>query len=68
LPTSALIELGYALAMGKNIIICSDSIHTLPFLARGLNENYENVKFVEYKDNKHLLDILTQTDAIYFKK
>ncbi len=68
LPTSALIELGYALAAGKNIIMCSDDIHTLPFLARGFNENFKNVTFIEYKDNQQLLEILTQTHDGYFKK
>lgn len=68
LPTSALIELGYALATSKNIVMCSDDIHTLPFLARGFNETFENVNFIEYKDNQQLLEILTQTHDNYFKK
>jgi|GEM_PF-3476466 len=68
LATSALIELGYALAARKNIIMCSDNLHTLPFLARGFNETFKNVSFIEYKDNKQLLSILTQTHDTYFKK
>lgn len=68
LPTSALIELGYALAKSKNIIMCSNDIHTLPFLARGFNETFENVNFIEYKDNEQLLSNLTQTHDSYFKK
>ena len=47
--------------------MCSDDVHTLPFLARGFNENYKNVNFIEYKDNQHLLEILTQTHDSYFK-
>jgi hypothetical protein len=68
LPTSALIELGYALAGNKNIIMCSDNIHTLPFLARGFNETFKNVSFIEYSDTSHLLNILTQTHDTYFTK
>lgn len=68
LPTSALIELGYAIAANKNIVMCSDNVHTLPFLARGFNEAFENICFVEYDNFSHLLDMLTQTHDTYFKK
>jgi len=68
LPTSALIELGYAIAANKNIVMCSDNVHTLPFLARGFNEAFENICFVEYDTNQHLFDMLTQTHVNYFKQ
>jgi len=35
-PTSALIELGFALAYKKRILIIASHISTLPFLAQGI--------------------------------
>jgi len=67
IATSALIELGYALGGQKKIIMCSPSIHNLPFLARGLGEAYRNVSFLEYEDNDHLIDMLTQNHKSYFR-
>lgn len=36
-PTSALIELGFAIANNKRIIVITPKISTLPFLAQGIN-------------------------------
>ena len=68
LASSSLIELGYAIAINKNIVMCSDDIHTLPFLARGFNECFDNICFVEYPNLDRLLEMLTQTHDTYFKK
>lgn len=68
IATSALIELGYALGGQKKITMCSNNIHTLPFLARGLNEAYRNVSFLRYEDNQHLIDMLTENHKSYFKQ
>ncbi len=46
MQTSALIELGYALAHKKNIIIVSQKKH-LPFLTLGLCDVMDNVKIIE---------------------
>jgi hypothetical protein len=67
IATSALIELGYALGGQKKIIMCSKSIHTLPFLARGLSKAYRNVNFLEYEDNNHLINMLTENHKSYFR-
>ncbi len=49
MQTSALIELGYALAHKKNIIIVSRKKY-LPFLTLGLCDVMENVKLIETID------------------
>ncbi len=67
IPTSALIELGYALGGQKKITICSTSIHNLPFLARGLSEAYQNVSFLEYESDEHLIDMLVENHSSYFR-
>ncbi|UZD24186.1 hypothetical protein PBT90_12405 [Algoriphagus halophytocola] len=67
-PTSALIELGFAMGGQKNIIMCSVDIHTLPFLARGFSEAFRNVNYLEYSDNEHLINMLVENNEEYFKK
>lgn len=66
-PTSALIELGYAMHAQKNVIICAPNSNTLPFLARGFSQAFSNVTYVDYSDNDHLIDKLVQNNSIYFK-
>lgn len=67
IATSALIELGYAMSGNKNIVMCSNNIYTLPFLARGFSEAFRNVNYLEYKDNDHLINILIENHQEYFK-
>ena len=68
-PTSALIELGYALRDRDNIIICTkDKKHTLPFLARELSEINEKVKIIECESIQHLTDILRENHTEYLIK
>lgn len=47
IPTSALIELGYALACGKRVIIVAPSINDLPYLAQGLQAINIHSKIIE---------------------
>lgn len=49
LATSALIELGYAIALCKRIIIIVENIQVLPFLAQGLDVAYDNVTILQNK-------------------
>lgn len=42
--SSALIELGYALSKGKNILIISPNKNILPYMVLGFEEVYSNVK------------------------
>ena len=46
-PTSALIELGYALAKNKTIIIAHAKDTALPFMATKLDKVYQNIKKLE---------------------
>lgn len=43
LPSSALIELGYAVALKKNILIVAPDKDVLPFMAQELNIAFENI-------------------------
>ena len=52
MQTSAMIELGYALAHKKNIIIISQKDY-LPFLALGLCDVIDNVKLIETSTINH---------------
>lgn len=45
-PTSALIELGYAIAMKWPIIVCTPSRESLPFMVREIDHIETNVKMV----------------------
>lgn len=65
--TSALVELGYALGGDKNILICTTNIKILPFLVRGFNEAFKNVRIIEYNDFEHLNDILCENHKQYLK-
>lgn len=47
-PTSALIELGYALAKNKNIVIARHAESPLPFMATKLDRVYDTVKLLTY--------------------
>lgn len=47
--TSALIELGYAMAQKKNILIISSEKQILPYMVHGLDTVYDNIK-VEIKE------------------
>ena len=46
-PTSALIELGFALAYEKRILIIAPHISTLPFLAQGIPMHCPNSAIIE---------------------
>jgi len=43
-PTSALVELGYALALKKKILILASSRENLPYMTRELDDVYSNVQ------------------------
>lgn len=53
ITTSALIELGYAIALNKKVIIVVDKLETLPFIGRGLPNVCDNVSTIFY-DNLDL--------------
>ena len=55
-PTSALIELGYAIAQHKKIVCVTPSVKTLPFIAQSLHELLPNYHLVE-------ADIFDETSA-----
>ncbi|NOQ23737.1 MAG: hypothetical protein GQ564_00100 [Bacteroidales bacterium] len=65
--TSALVELGYALGGDKNILICTTNSKILPFLVRGFNEAFHNVRIIEYDNLEHLSDILEENHSQYLK-
>ena len=67
-PTSAILELGYALRDEDNILILTPNIQILPFLARGLNEISDKVRILEYEDADHIIDILERSHESYFVK
>lgn len=65
--TSALIELGYALRDKRNILIVSKNIHTLPFLARGMDKAHENVRTLFYDEFEDCLNSIKENHKTYFK-
>lgn len=67
-PTSALIELGYALRDRDNIVIATKNKKVLPFLARGLSDINENVRVIECNDVSHLIEILKENHKDYLLK
>lgn len=65
--SSILIELGYALRDGANIIIIKKKDIKLPFLARELNAiNNEQVTIVQYNNEADLLKKLSENHYKYF--
>lgn len=60
LPTSALIELGWAMVMNKPIIIFSKGRDELPFLMKNADSVYKNIAIYEYKTSS---DIQTRFSA-----
>ncbi len=48
--TSALIELGYAIALNKKVIIVVDRLETLPFIGQGLPGVCSNVSTIFYNN------------------
>ena len=61
-PTSALIELGYALGKNKDIILVHPKNVTLPFMATKMDEVYGNVSKLEFGnlDSKSIARILSE--------
>lgn len=49
-PTSALIELGYALGMHKSIILVHPKNVILPFMATKMDKVYENISKLEFEN------------------
>ena len=60
LPTSALIELGWAMVMNKPIIIFSKGRDELPYLMKNADSVYKNIAIYEYKTS---LDIQARFSA-----
>ena len=67
-PSSALVELGYALREGTNITIFTKNKEFLPFLTRELAQINERVHLVEYNNIENLLSILDDSHELYFAK
>jgi hypothetical protein len=68
-PSSALMELGYALRDKRNILIISRNQHSLPFLARGMAEVNENVRTIYFeKDFEDCLEMIKSNHESYFEK
>lgn len=59
--TSALIELGYALALRKKILIAVPDLKELPYLAQGLGYCKYNTKYIVKS-----VDKITVTDLLAF--
>ena len=57
--TSAIMELGYALAKGKHIWVFVKDRNDLPYLLRGLDKTYdEKVTITEYENREHFETLL----------
>ena len=67
-PTSAILELGYALRDEDNIVIFTPNIKILPYLVRGLPEISNKVRIVEYENTDHILNLIDSSHESYFIK
>jgi hypothetical protein len=67
-PTSALMELGYAIRDKKNILIISTDANCLPFLAKGIGEIHENIRTLLMDDFSDILNNIKQHHKTYLKK
>ena len=68
-PTSAILELGYSLKEGDNVLIITPKIEILPFLVRGLESISDKVKYLEYNNNfSYIETILKENHLLYFGK
>lgn len=57
--TSALVELGYALAKSKKILIVSPEIDILPYMVQGFHEAYpKQVKWTNSVDKLAIIDMI----------
>ncbi|HRG21848.1 MAG TPA: hypothetical protein PLQ57_12485 [Saprospiraceae bacterium] len=65
-PTSAILELGYALKDGDNILIITPKIEILPFLVRGLPNISDKIKILEYTSFDYLENLLRKNHKSYF--
>ena len=64
--TSAIMELGYALAKGKRIWILVRNRKDLPYLLRGLDAAYNNVKITVYDNEQHFANLLKHSHREIF--
>ena len=61
LATSALIELGFAAAKGKPILIIAKKVSDLPFMAMGLPQAYESAEiFICESFSEEVLDKIVE--------
>jgi hypothetical protein len=58
--SSALIELGYAIALNKKILIVTPDKETLPYIAQELNLVYDYVELILLEDISNLEKIIFQ--------
>lgn len=58
-PTSALVELGYALAQNKKILIVSPKVDVLPYMVQGFHEAYpKQVKWTNSMDSFVIVNMI----------
>ena len=58
IATSALVELGYALARNKRIWIWIKDENDLPYLIKKLDAAYPNVSITKYNNAEHFMNLL----------
>lgn len=67
-PSSALVELGYAIRDRDNIVIISKNRNTLPFLVRELDAIHPNIKIIsDFNDFEHVNQMIIDNHKEYFK-
>lgn len=64
MPSSVLVEIGYAIALMKKTIIFVKQISDLPFMLEKANLRNTNIKTYTYKDNSELINQL-KTDKTF---
>lgn len=66
LATGALVEIGAALALGKQCVIFTSSRSTLPYILRYADGAFDNVTLHEYCDVKKIIVLLEQYGCALF--
>jgi hypothetical protein len=66
IASSALVEIGYAMSLKKNIIILTPKRNVLPFLLRKADTVFPNIKIIEFTSLDNISDYVKAPDFLTF--
>lgn len=67
LPTSVLVEIGYAIALSKNIVLFTKNLKELPFMLQEANATIPNLRIYSYKNYDDIIKIVESNKMALFE-